>query len=375
MILASLLMAVTTDVSTSCFWSYPRDLPLVETNARYWRADFALAPGERLEILGQFPHARQMSFNLHRRSDNAALAAVHDEALLPLRGSVNPFRPGGNRTAGSRAFRLTVDSRARRGRPGLLPAAAGASEPGGYRLLYRIYLPDARHPGGGVPLPSVSRIDAQGRRHDLGGACPDPASVDSAQPLGPTRLPAAPGAVTDPLDWRGSATPPGSGSGDLLVNRDNAYAYAMTDMRRGEVLVLRGRAPTAPRTWRGDRRMGTGQVRYWSLCTYRHPSDRAASCLADELIPVDRQGRYTIIVSPAGRRPHNARPECGMAWLDAMTESTGLVLLRHVRPHPTFRFSPLHVQAGQNAGAALADYEPIGTYASRASIEARGCER
>ncbi len=373
MSLALLAAAAGFGQPSSCFWSYPRNLPLVETNARYWRGEFELRPGERLEISGAFPHARQMGFNIHRLSDNAALASAADVNIPATRGSTNPYAPGARRDARRRDFRLVLDPAAPSSRPGLLALPATGDGSRAYRILYRYYLPDGRHPGGGVTLPRVSRLLADGRREPVGGACPDPATVDPTQPTGPTRLPAAPGEVSDPIDWRGSATPAGSGSGELLVNRDNAYAYAYTDMRKGEVLVLRGRAPRAPRTLGGERKMDAGHVRYWSICSYRHPSDRSAACIADELVPLDADGNYTIVISPAGMRPANARPECGIQWLDALTEGTGAVLLRHVWPSRGFIFTPLTVTAEQSAARVLGPYTPVGSYRSRAEVEALGC--
>jgi len=359
----------------ACFWSYPRNLPLPEANARYWRGDFRLARGERLELRGRFPHARQMSFNLHRASDNAALGSASDVELVPARGSANPYRPGARRDARQRDYRVAVDPWAPPGRAGTIGASLADDRPFEGRLLYRMYLPDRAAPGGGVALPELWKVAPDGTRARLGGACPDPAAVATAQTIGPTRLPPAPGEVSDPIDWRGSATPAGSGSGDLLVNRDNAYAYALTDYRRGDVLVLTGRAPTHPRTLDGQTRMGTGQVRYWSICAYRHPSDRSAACLADEAIPLDADRRFTVVVAPADKRPANARAECGVAWLDALTDAEGALLLRHVAPNPGFANTPLRVTAQEGAGAALGPYEPVGRYASRAAFEARGCRR
>lgn len=374
--LSSLLAAVATSASAqgsdACFWHAPRNLPLPETNARYWRADFRLLPGEKLILMGDFPHARQMSFNLHRASNNAALASVTDVDLVPDPGSTNPYRTGANREARHRSFSLVVDPR-RPSSPGVLGAQLAGPAAFDGRLLYRSYLTDQAKPGGGVPLPTVWLVGTDGNRKRLGSNCPDPASVDTQQQIGPTRIPPAPGEVTDPIQWRGSATPAGSSSGDLLVNRDNAYAYALTDFRRGDVLVLRGKAPTHPDTFRGNRRMGYGQVRYWSICTYRHPSDRSAGCVADEAIPLDRDRQYTVVISPADKRPVNARPECGVAWLDAMTVGEGALLLRHVVPDRHFRNTPLNITADQLAGDVLGPFEPKGSYVRRAEFEKQGC--
>lgn len=357
-----------------CFWAYPRNLPLPETNARYWRGDFELKAGERIEIEGAFPHARQMSFNLHRASDNAALASVTDVDIRPRPGHVNPFRAGARRDAKKRAYSVVVDPW-RPANAGSIGASLPPAERFNGRLLFRMYLPDRAAPGGGEPLPRVWHVARDGSRHSLGHACPNPASVETAQTIGATRLPSAPGDVTDPLDWRGSATPAGTGSGDLLVNRDNAYAYTLTDYRRGDILVLEGAAPTHLKTLEGNRHMGVGEVRYWSICSYRHPSDRSAACLADELIPLDKTGRYTIVVSPPERRPANARSACNVAWLDALTATEGALLLRHVAPSTQFKNTPLNVAAGKDASTALAAYEPVGKYMSRTAFEGRGCRR
>lgn len=354
-----------------CFWQFPRDLPLAETNVGYWRGEFRLMPGEHIELAGTFPHARQMGFNIHRASDNAVLAGMPDAAIEPLKGASNPFRAGANRSVRKRAYSIVIGNEGH----GLNRLKIGEIPGTGFsgRILYRIYLADRAKPGGGVPLPRLVLVQRDGSRTPLGGTCPDPARVDTAQPVGPTRIPPAPGNFTDPLDWRTSGIPKNVASGDVMVNRDNAYAYAMTDFRKGEVLVLRGKAPSHPKTLHGNRRMGQGEVRYWSICTYRHPSDRTAHCIADEKIPVDRRGWYTLAVSPAMRRPANARPECGVAWLNAATETEGLALLRHVAPDPAFQFSPSGGEAGASAAPVMGDYLPVGSYMSRTAFEAKRC--
>lgn len=370
-IAAAVALLASTPAAGACFWTVPRNLALPETNTLYWRAEFRLERGERLALAGDFPHARQMSFALHRASDNAGVAAARDVDLEPVAGAANPYRPGSRRDAVRRGFSVEIDpwAAAAPGRLGGGVAGQGAFDG---RLLYRIYLADRSKPGGGVALPRVWKVAPDGVRTPLGGDCPDPRTVDMRQTLGPTRIPPGPGAVTDPIEWRGSAAAPGS-SGDLLVNRDNAYAYALTSFARGELLVLSGIAPTHPRTLGGARRMGVGQVRYWSICAYRHPSDRSAACVADEAIPLARDRRYTIVIGPAARRPSNARPDCGVAWIDAPADGDGAVLLRHVAPDPGFANTPLNITPDQLARDVLGPFEPVGRYLTRSQFEARGC--
>lgn len=361
-------------LAAACFWQVPTDLPLPETHVVYLRADVDLAPGEELRLDGAFPHARQLGLNVHARASNATLASVPDTVLPALPGHTNPFLPGAQRDRRARGWQLVIAPGAPaglvRGRLGLgLPEDA----PFAGRLLLRIYLPDSAHPGGGVAMPRASRRTADGRWEPVGGDCPSMAGLPQPQAPGPTRLPAVPGDVTDPLDWRGSAIPAGIALADLLVNRDNAYAYAMTDFARGEVLLLEGRAPRFPATRGGARRMGRGDVRYWSLCAYVHPSNRTAACLADEDVPLAADRGFRIVVAPAGRRPANARPACGIAFLPAPGAGEGALILRHVAPDPRFPHTPLRVDAGADASPVLGPYEPVGHYRSVAEIEAMGC--
>lgn len=361
-------------LAAACFWQVPDDLPLPETKTVYLRGDFELHPGERLRLDGAFPHARQFGINVHALPSNAALASVADTALPAQAGHGNPFLPGARRDRRDRRWVLEIAPAGPAGlRAGILGLGMGHEAPFKGRLLMRIYLPDAAYPGGGVAMPSVRKLSARGQWERLGGDCPSTSDLPRPQRPGPTRLPEAPGDVTDPIDWRGSATPAGTSQADLLINRDNAYAYAMIDLRRGDVLMLEGRAPRSPRTRDGARTAETGDVRYWSICAYIHPSNRTAACLADEDVPIDRRGMYRIVVAPAERRPGNATASCGMAFLSAPGAGEGLLLLRHVAPAPDFPHTPLHVPAGEDASAVLGAFEPVGRYRSTREVEGLGC--
>ena len=52
--------------------------------------------------------------------------------------------------------------------------------------------------------------------------------------------------------------------GGFYGNRDIRYLYAPISRGYGPVLVVQAKMPTFPQTYRGARRMGTGQVRFWS---------------------------------------------------------------------------------------------------------------
>jgi hypothetical protein len=118
----------------------------------------------------------------------------------------------------------------------------------------------------------------------------------------------APGAV---------ATPPARGaSGGFFPNVHNAYVRTALNRHFGKIAVFRGKLPTSPRTVKGNRKMGSGQVRYTSFCMNEAPqSTRVTDCAYDEQIPVNRKRNYTIVVSRAADRPATARRSCGKAWI------------------------------------------------------------
>lgn len=361
---AGLLMAlgfVSAPAQAACGWTYPRDLPIVETHVRYWRLEADLPPGANLAVRGEFPYARQMSFNVHRARDAALLGGVTDTELQPVAGSVNPFVPGAARRRAQRQYSTQI-ARAdpnTPAQPGTAIVQAALNETVRLRLLYRIYLPDSDRPGGGVDLPRVWLVTADGARTQIAGEdCPRHGNVDPSQEIGPTTLPPGPGEITIPLDWRNAGTAAAAGGSDVFVNRDNGYAYAGIRTAPEAALLLTGKAPTHPATMHGNRRMGSGEVRYWSLCAYRHPSDRSGRCVADEAIPLDANGTYRVVVGPPGSRPTGARP-CGVAWLETPGLGEGALILRHVAPRPDFANTPLRGVPSEPAGPTLGPYLPM----------------
>lgn len=362
------IWGLSTPAHAACGWVYPRDLPIAETHVRYWRLDAELPPGASLAVRGDFPYARQMSFNVHRARDAALIGGVTDTDLQPLAGSVNPFIPGAERRRPQRQYSKMI-VRAEPNAPPQAGAAmiqAAANETVRLRVLYRIYLPDADRPGGGVDLPRVWLVAADGARTQIAGQdCPRHGDVDPAQEIGPTRIPPGPGAITVPLDWRNAGAAAAAGGSDVFVNRDNSYAYAGIRMAPDSVLLLAGRAPTHPATLRGNKRMGDGQVRFWSLCAYRRPSDRSARCIADEAIAVDEQDQFHVVVGPPGSRPAPEK-RCAIAWLETPALGEGALVLRHVAPRADFANTPLRGAPSEPAGPTLGDYTPL---AQRLTLE------
>jgi hypothetical protein len=162
---------------------------------------------------------------------------------------------------------------------------------------------------------------------------------------------------------------PSGGFGD---NPDNKYMGTQFTQDYGAVLAFRGKAPTTPRTFDGQTRMGTGQLRYWSLCTNAQTTAYYA-CHQDDQVPVDRRGYYTIAISTAAARPRNATESCGVSWLPAGPWRQSLLILRNMLPAPTFAQAIQNAQPGTEQQT-LGEYYPRGTYyRTTADFEKLGC--
>lgn len=155
----------------------------------------------------------------------------------------------------------------------------------------------------------------------------------------------------------------GDGPG-FFSNRDIAYVFAPTSRGVGEVLVLRGRAPSP------------GQLRYWSFCQYEPASQRVIACRRDDHVKVGPRGFYRIVVSTAESRPRNARRACGVTWLPWGPQPQGLLIYRHMLPVPSFRQAIQRVGEPGNEKQALGAFYPRGRYLEdAAAFEMRGCAR
>ncbi len=387
-------------VDTTCQFSLTRldatttNVLAVDTKAVYWGGTYGALPGTRIRIEGQYPHSRYMSWNVY---DSAArpIDALSDSQLAPDPDSSNPYLPGADRTVTQRSYTAFIEVGPRPAQ--LAPNTLYTGDSQGGTFLYRVYVPDAgRDQKGGVPLPKVMLESADGSGAPLSVEQCRELQAPYAQPLNDliAGAPGLPDPTADgegypgrnPPNWRlfenfcssavdvmldnetGEQFQPGAeercGNGPgFFSNRDIAYVFAPTSRGFGELLVLRGRAPTFADTRPGPAVMPSGQqLRYWSFCQYEPATQRVIDCRSDDRVVVGPDGGYTIVVSTAEQRPANARPECGVTWLPWGPQTQGLLIYRHMLADPSF------AQAIQNVpqpGAELdtmGDYYPSGEY-------------
>ncbi|MCD4825899.1 MAG: hypothetical protein K8S55_15005 [Phycisphaerae bacterium] len=92
-----------------------------DPHVTYLKLIFLAPLGSKLIVEGQFPHARFMDYQIlgpvdprHPVTGQMGICEVPivDVDIKPLPGNVNPFRPGANRNAKNRRYKLTFDLRA-----------------------------------------------------------------------------------------------------------------------------------------------------------------------------------------------------------------------------------------------------------------------
>jgi hypothetical protein len=405
---------VANPVERSCAWQTRLDATVLNTlypdhAANYWNALLPAVPGATLTIRGLYPHARYISFT----SYDVALRAVdgvNDQGIRPDPGSVNVFAPGASRTVGD-AQRHYTASVVFGKRPATAPdntlyttSADGSHSAQFFLVTYRVYRADVGLDiAGGEPLPAVVYNVPGGQSWEV-PVCrfaePPPNGLNegiaNSGPATSSQLIGYPG--TNPPTWHkfynaptslaqagtdngytdtaiGDALAPrtmGLPRGGFLENLDNNYVFAQLTRGYGNIAVIRGRLPSFPHTLQGQPVMGTGQLRYWSLCSNDGPTQRYYGCLADDQVVTDAAADYTVVVSSAAGRPVNATPECGVNWLPAGPGSATLMILRNMLPDPSFAQAIQFVRHGHEAED-MAEFYPATTYMSTAEFEAQGC--
>jgi hypothetical protein len=295
-----------------------------------------------------------MSVNAYGRVagvDHAAVDALDDTAIQPDPGSINPYLAGADRYAANRSYTLTMTDGVASQEPNIIDAPP--TNEAAQELIYRVYLPDraADQAPASLPEPVLTLSDGQVLRGDaLCAAINDPQRYFSFQTMpgpvytGLVNLPGADPAKNpsySPVRWEKFFNQPLALSvyrigtptakdrrkdlalgeiGGFYDNRSVKYAVGPINAAYGKVLVLRGKLPTTPTTGPKVRTMGSGQMRYWSICQNGSPvatngvdcvSERGSQARPAEGPPLHHRGE------PQGRPAQERQGEvrCGVAEL------------------------------------------------------------
>jgi hypothetical protein len=421
--------------SHTCFWgvSYTqetRNIIFPDSHTDYPVSIDTIPAGGKIVLHGRFPHAR--FFSLTTSSVLGTIRGhLYDTSIKPDAGSTNPFLPGANRTAKHRSYTVTVVDQPDPGpghrAPNTLYGGVAGQAPGAGPMLIveRVYLPDAgRDFSGGVGDPAASYIAADGTVSTGAAACAGLQTKSGASNLTDVNkllfpltemtallhLSASPEhpAVAKPV-WYKYFTPewllapfyagtsdaskiaslPLVGTG-LGANPANGYVFTWLNRTFGpkhnghNIVVLHGKLPTTPATYAGEATMGSGQLRYWSICNNEGLTSGKTTgpCLADEEVPIDAQREYTIVVSLPQDRPSNATAKCGVAWMNWGTAGDGytrprstMLLLRNLTTtaHPAFPNAVQNIDTPATVKKTMGAYLPTTTYTDAATFEHAGC--
>lgn len=396
----------------SCFWNGPwvredpeRNYAFPDSAAAYWTSRFELPAKGKLVIEGRFPRARYVSLVAYD-GDGRPTDVLTDYTIEPVKGHQNPYRPGVERNVETRSFRVeAVDGRIPETRaPNTLYLDVGAM--GRAALILRVYVPDqGLGRTGGVPLPAVRLQNGEGKLLDEAETCktlaanrePMPSSVPTraVYEMGRGRVLESPTfPAQDPPVWHAFYNPRQLGAcvyfgrcdgnaertGGIYSNPDNAYVVSMINRGYSPVLLLTGHMPVIVPTSAGGGRMQEGELRYWSLCNNETATQKVMSCLYDEQVPLDADRDYRIVVSRREDRPSNARPECGIAWLEWLPSGDGaghaddgMLFLRTMLPAPGYNQGVQSTRAPGDEREVMGDVLPVAEYQTREQIERLGC--
>ncbi len=383
-----------------------------EATTTYEAGSVPIPPGGYTEISGQFPHSRFFSFQTSGETGKN-VGGLLDEQIKPDPGSTNPFLPGANRTTTHRAYTVRLlDAPIPAGGPAQNTLYSMSTDgtvrtlPGNAIVTLRYYLPD-RGTGrlAGVPAPTITMVTATGQRiptptcadntgdpgytQAIAALGPQNAVVPGSGPLVAHRAPVWHKFVNAPTGLAGGLTDndmlgqtlydPLTGFTDRLAagffeNIYINYVYTATSTAFGQVAVVHAKLPTTPRTFDGEPRMGTGQLRFWSMCTGNYPSTATYACLVDKDVPVNRRGYFTIAISTAAARPANATESCGVAWLPAGPTNQTVVIMRNMLPAPGFAQAIQNVKPGQEQAQMGPFYPATRYYQTTRDFERLGCQ-
>ncbi|NMO34377.1 hypothetical protein HG826_12380 [Streptomyces sp. GMY01] len=354
-----------------------------DTNSQYWLLHYTVQPGLTISLDGRYPDARYASFASYDAANSSftgpdgAASVLTDHRIDPDRGSRNPYRqpvrPGGK-------FTVTVTERAA-ARPNALPLApAGTAEGAQGTVVYRVYLPH-----GTIRLPQVTFL--RGGHRARVATCAD-ARTTPAPPADAPTTPAPPASADAAPERPAFARQGGAG---LYLNPDNAYLVAGFDAPpAGQVLVVRGKAPTATtgdraRPWPDPK----AQVRYWSMCDnlWWGPGEVVANplpdgtvdpgCRADFDTRLDADGTYTYVIGTEQQRAAvESVPGVTFVPLSAATPTARhLLILRDMVADPGFAEAIQNVPTGSDparTAQVMGAYYPRTAYCALTALTAAG---
>ena len=214
----------------------------------------------------------------------------------------------------------------------------------------------------GLPLPPVGLLgERESRFHRYVNAPTSYGLMATETELTPDELETAVAALTVLL-------PAGLGE-----NADNKYVAAYLSQEFGRIALVSAKMPNTPKTLGGRKRMGGGQMRFWSMCTGLLTT-QTHDCVVDEDVAVDRRDRFQIVMSTTASRPPNATKQCGFTWLSWGPEPKHIAIMRNMLPAKRFKHSVQSAKLDHEAAGMGAYYPRVKYFATPEAFEQKyGC--
>jgi hypothetical protein len=417
----------------TCFWSRGPvssdpyiNIAYPDAGVFYWSAVFTIPKGAKLELEGEFPHSRYMSF-ISYNGRGIPQESMADYLIDARQGSKNPFLNGADRTSVRRSYKIEIKNQPA---PSLQSEGIKLLKPilenqinlktriqntlhapaygkGQQSVVYRIYVPDkGTDETGDVGLPSPILTMPDGKVYIGAEACqllktrqplqikPDAVGITMEKYYEITSVKNRPFAhpATNPPTWYmqydrkfliGMYTGEmpekvRKSTGGFYPNVDNNYIRTFINRKFGKVFILRGKIPKTPKTWNGNKEMTEAELVYWSLCSVQgFAITRVNDCLFDEQIPINENGEFFIVVSREEDRPRNARLKCGFGWLPLSNdgdgindEDIGVLQIRNLLAAPDFKHAIQNIKQIGTEEEIMGDYFPRSFYTSKEAFEA-----
>jgi hypothetical protein len=401
----------------------------------YFFGQLVMPAGSSLTIHGRFPYARYFKFNMYKFEHNTYVAVKGSDLpgyeIEPDPGSSNPFKVGADRYVMPRNFTIHVLAQDPPTDPADRPKNTLYVGKDGQMLLagFRIYVTDQGFDGAGWgpgDRPSLEGpgVTYEGQLSDGTKLSPEQVVKQFGRPMGFARAPMTADQWYKLVDSPKNdpsltlATAPARPDGQFQLfygmkynllgafetparqakipiatamqgGGDPTTEYMLNFISRkfGTVYVFRAKMPTFPNTYPGAKTMATGQVQYMSIVTVASPpSGELWDGVFDMMMPVDKDGYYTVVISRPEDRPKNATRENGITWINwgpgeglwndpRNRPDWGMVLMRFMVPAENWDHSPSKATKPGTAENVMGPYYPKGYYTTKAEFEARGVRR
>lgn len=397
----------------------------------YFFGQMVMPAGSSLTIHGRFPHCRYFKFNIYKFERNTFVAMAGTSLagydIEPDAGSGNPFKVGADREVNNRDYTVHVlaDDAPQNAADRPKNTVYVGKDASTIMAGFRIYVTDEGYDGAGwgpadTPLLDGPGVTYEGKLADgtelsapevvkafgrpLGFAPPPLTadqwyalvnSKDNDPSLTPATAPARPNSQFEIFygmryTVAGAFMTPEQRSKIKLQTEmegggDPTTEYMVNYLSRkfGPVYVFQAKLPTFPDTFSHSKSMPDGQVQYWSVVTVASaPSGELWDGIFDMMVPLDKDGYYTIVVSRPEDRPKNATKENGVAWIDwgpgeglndpRDRTDWGMLLMRFMLPKADWENSPAKaVKPGMEASV-MGPYYPRGYYTTKEQFETEG---